>query len=310
MAEDEHAHVREEDRGGEPQKEAADDEAAREQDEASAERAPADREDEAAPAEEGEATRRLGKMARGARRLDETPILVRAAQRAREVLPGDRAVGDPLSTASNRPTDVLARYLAETKERPSTLREVGLAALQVYQSMSEAQGRGRGSQRCAILFTDLVEFSAWALEAGDEEAVELLRDVARAVEPPIESNGGRVVKRLGDGHMAVFGDAGGAVRAVHEANERLAELDVHGYEPRIRAGVHVGRPRKIGGDYLGVDVNIAARLTDAAAGGQVFVSEAAREEIGDDGFEFKKQRRFRAKGAPKDLEVFEVRPRA
>jgi adenylate cyclase len=175
--------------------------------------------------------------------------------------------------------------------------------------MSEAQGRGRGDAQCAILFTDLVEFSAWALEAGDEEAVQLLRDVARAVEPPIESNGGRVVKRLGDGHMAVFADAAGAVRAVHEGNERLSELRVEGYEPRIRAGVHVGRPRKIGGDYLGVDVNIAARLTDAAAGGEVFVSEAARAEMGDDGFEFKKQRRFRAKGAPKDLEVYAVRPR-
>jgi adenylate cyclase len=107
----------------------------------------------------------------------------------------------------------------------------------------------------------------------------------------------------------VFSDAGCAVRAVYEANDRLDELEVPGYEPRIRAGVHVGRPRRIGGDYLGVDVNIAARLTDAAAGGQVLVSEAAREEIGDDGFEFKKQRRFRAKGAPKDLEVYAVRPR-
>jgi adenylate cyclase len=253
--------------------------------------------------------RRLGKVARGARRLDETPILVKAAQRVREALPGDRAVGDPLSTAANRPADLLARYLAEVTERPSTLREIGLGALQVYQSMSEAQGRGRGHQRCAILFTDLVEFSAWALEAGDEEAVQLLRDVARAVEPAIESQGGRVVKRLGDGHMAVFGEAACAVRAVNEANERLGELQVRGYKARIRAGVHVGQPRKIGGDYLGVDVNIAARLTDAAGGGQVLVSEAARAEIGDDGFEFKKQRRFRAKGAPKDLEVYEVRVR-
>jgi adenylate cyclase len=254
-------------------------------------------------------SRRLDKMARGARRIDETPILVKAAQRVREVLPGDRDVGDPLSTAAGRPTDVLARYLSEVTERPSTLREVGLAALQVYQSLSEAQGRGRGDRRCAILFTDLVEFSAWALEAGDEEAVQLLRDVALAVEPPIEGNGGRVVKRLGDGHMAVFGEAAGAVRAVHEANSRLAALDVRGYEPRIRAGVHVGQPRKIGGDYLGVDVNIAARLTDAASGGQVFVSEPARAQLGEEGFEFKKQRRFRAKGAPKDLEVFAVRPR-
>ena len=251
--------------------------------------------------------RRLEKVARGAQKIDETPVLVRAVRRAREILPGDRAVGDPLSTAGNRPADVLARYLAEVTERPSALREAGLAALQVYQSMSEAQGRGRGTERCAILFTDLVEFSAWALEAGDAEAVQLLRDVARAVEPPIEDYGGKLVKRLGDGHMAVFPDAEAAVRAVHEANGRLADIEASGYEPHIRSGVHVGRPRKIGGDYLGVDVNIAARVASAADAGQVLVSEPARAELGDDGFEFKKQRRFRAKGTPRDLEVFEVR---
>jgi adenylate cyclase len=259
-------------------------------------------------ASEGQEARPLEKVTRRARRIDAAPILVRAAQRAREMLPGDRAVGDPLSTAANRPADVLARYLAEVTERPSALREVGLAALQVYQSMSEAQGRGRGDVRCAILFTDLVEFSAWALEAGDAEAVQLLRDVARAVEPPIEVNGGKLVKRLGDGHMAVFGDAAGAVRAVCDANERLAEVEADGYEPLIRAGVHVGRPRRIGGDYLGVDVNIAARLASAADGGQVLISEPTRAELGDDAFEFKRQRRFRAKGAPKDLEVYAVTP--
>ena len=259
--------------------------------------------------DENSEQRRLDRVARGARRVDETPVLVKAVRRAREMLPGDRAVGDPLSTAAGRPADVLARYLSEVTERPSTIREVGLAALQVYQSMSEAQGRGRGSERCAILFTDLVEFSAWALEAGDAEAVQLLRDVAVAVEPPIEEAGGKVVKRLGDGHMAVFPEAAGAVSAAGEANRRLAGIEVEGYDPLIRAGVHVGRPRSIGGDYLGVDVNIAARLAEAAAGGQVLVSEPARAELGADGFEFKKQRRFRAKGAPKDLDVYAVTPR-
>ena len=261
------------------------------------------------PAESQETPRSIEKVARRAKRIDEAPVLVKAAQRARRMLPGDREVGDPLSTAANRPADVLARYLSEVTERPSTLREMGLAALQVYQSMSEAQGRGRGVARCAIVFTDLVEFSAWALEAGDAEAVQLLRDVASAVEPALQAHGGKVVKRLGDGHMAVFGTAAEAVKGVHDANERLQGVEAPGYQPQIRAGVHVGRPRCIGGDYLGVDVNIAARLTDAASGGQVLVSETAKADLGEEEFDFKKQRRFRAKGAPKDLEVYEVRAR-
>ena len=60
------------------------------------------------------------------------------------------------------------------------MRELGLGALQAWQALSEAQGRGRGSAEVAILFTDLVGFSSWALEAGDETALELLRRVAEA----------------------------------------------------------------------------------------------------------------------------------
>ena len=63
------------------------------------------------------------------------------------------------------------------------MREVGLSALQVWQALSEAQGRGRGDREVTILFTDLVDFSAWALEAGDTMAVDLLRQVAHVVEP-------------------------------------------------------------------------------------------------------------------------------
>ena len=71
---------------------------------------------------------------------------------------------------------------ALAEERPSALRELGMGALQVWQSLSEAQGRGHGDRDVAILFTDLVGFSDWVLEAGDERAVELLRAVGEAVE--------------------------------------------------------------------------------------------------------------------------------
>jgi class 3 adenylate cyclase len=48
-----------------------------------------------------------------------------------------------------------------------------------------------------------VSFSEWALQAGDELAVELLRQVGKAIEPPILTRRGQVVKWLGDGLMAV-----------------------------------------------------------------------------------------------------------
>jgi adenylate cyclase len=232
--------------------------------------------------------------------------MLRAAKLIREFLPGDSELGDPLSTAGDQPSHLLARRVAESaSERPSVARELGLGALQVWQALSEAQGRGRGDADLAILFTDLVDFSAWALEAGDEATLELLRKVGAEVEAAITAHGGRVVKHMGDGLMAIFDDAQSAVLAAHDACVRVGGLQVRGYRPKLRAGVHFGRPRKLGGDYLGVDVNIAARVAAAASGDEVLVSGAGCEHLDPDAFRLRR-RRFKAKGAPKELEVFAV----
>ena len=61
----------------------------------------------------------------------------------------------------------------------SALVEVGKSALQVWQSIAENAGRERGEREVTIVFTDLVGFSSWALRAGDEAALELLRRTAR-----------------------------------------------------------------------------------------------------------------------------------
>ena len=85
--------------------------------------------------------------------------------------------------------------------------------------------------------------------------------------------------------------------------QSLRAIDVDGYRPAMRAGVHVGRPRKLGGDYFGVDVNIAARVAAAAGPDEILISEAARERLGDD-VRLRRRWRFSAKGAPKDLRVY------
>ena len=71
----------------------------------------------------------------------------------------------------------------------------------------------------------------------------------------------------------------------------------------MRSGVHYGRPRKIGGDYIGVDVNIAARVGEAAKAGQVLVSEPAYVLLDHDRLRGGRSKPLRAEGAPKDLRV-------
>jgi adenylate cyclase len=260
-------------------------------------------------AEKGRLKRAGSAVANAAGRVEQNQRLVMMVKVLREYLPGDSEFGDSLSTGGKAQPQVVGRRLsAATAKRPGLLREAGLSALQVWQSVSEAQGRGRGDRDLTIVFTDLVEFSDWALDAGDDAAIELLRDVSEAIEPPVEDHGGEVVKRLGDGMMAVFDDPREALGAVIDARERLKQVDCDGYEPTIRAGIHIGRPRCIGGDYLGVDVNVAARLAEEASGDEILVSDRTLEKLGGDSVKSRRRRRLKVKGVPREMGAFSVEP--
>jgi class 3 adenylate cyclase len=213
---------------------------------------------------------------------------------------GDDRV-DRLSTPQGRTIDVAFRQLAALRsEDPGVAGELGATVLQAWQRLAESRGRGRGEVDVVVLFTDLVGFSTWALQAGDELAVKLLRKVSDAIEPPILDRRGEIVKRLGDGLMGAFQDADSAAHAAFDGCQRLAAIKVDSYTPRLRTGIHLGRPRKIGHDYFGVDVNIAARLAEAAEPGEILVSGRTMQRL-DSSRVTASERAFRAKGAPDDL---------
>lgn len=251
--------------------------------------------------------RRARQLIGTARRFNRSPKLLDAARRTREWALGEQQIDYGLSSVRGRPVDVAFRQLAALRaEEPGVTGELGAAVLQGWQRLAEAQGRGRGEVDVAVLFTDLVSFSEWALEAGDELAVGLLRAVGEAIEPPILTRGGQVVKRLGDGLMAVFRDASSATEAAFDACDRVALVNVEGHRPQLRTGIHLGRPRKVGRDYLGVDVNIAARLAESARPDEILVSERTLQTL-DPGSVRATRRRFNARGTPADLVAHAVR---
>lgn len=187
------------------------------------------------------------------------------------------------------------------------VKEAGITALAALQALRDTRDEQRGQRELAIAFTDLVGFSSWALDAGDDAALDLLREIKRIEDPIVRANGGTVVKRLGDGTMAVFDDAPGAFDALLAIDEEISALEVDGIDPRIRAGLHVGCPRRVsGGDYLGVDVNVAARIAENAKPRQLLVSGPALEHLDADRLGARKRRRFRGKGVPKEFEVYAV----
>jgi class 3 adenylate cyclase len=214
------------------------------------------------------------------RGTNQSPGVIAVVRRARRVLPGDPDFGDPLSRAGDGGPRAAARAAGRLLgERGGASREVSLGALQVWQALTEAVSRRPVNPELTIVFTDLVNFSTWSLQAGDDATLKLLRRVARAVEPPLLDAGGHIVKRMGDGLMAVFADPLVAVSAVLAAKRALTSVDVDGYQPRMRVGVHTGRPQRLGADWLGVDVNVAARVMERATRGGVMVSGATLDQL-------------------------------
>ncbi|BBY53638.1 adenylate/guanylate cyclase domain-containing protein [Mycolicibacillus koreensis] len=244
------------------------------------------------------------------------PGVIALIRRARRALPGDPEFGDPLSTAGEGGPRAAARAADRLlRDRTAASREVSLGALQVWQAVTEMVARRPRDSQVTLVFTDLVGFSAWSLRAGDDATLTLLRRVAQAIEPPLLDAGGRIVKRMGDGTMAVFRDPLVALRAVLIAQDELAGVDVDGYTPRMRVGIHTGRPQRLGSDWLGVDVNIAARVMERATRGGVMLSGASLDQIDPDGLaelgvNAKRARRqvFGAKttGVPPDLAMYRV----
>ena len=253
------------------------------------------------------------------RTTNHSPGVVAFVRRARRLLPGDPEFGDPLSIAGEGGPRAAARAAERLLgDRHAASREVSLSVLQVWQALTEAVSQQPANPEVTLVFTDLVGFSTWSLEAGDEATLTLLRHVARAVEPPLLDAGGHIVKRLGDGIMAVFRNPTVAVGAVLAAQEAIKAVEVNGYTPRMRVGIHTGRPQRLAADWLGVDVNIAARVMERATKGGIMVSSATldlipQSELDRLGVVAKRARRtvFSSKltGIPPNLAIYRLRTR-
>jgi adenylate cyclase len=179
------------------------------------------------------------------------------------------------------PVDVLRRWLERVVERhPSALAGVGLSGLQLL-SWDVLWNRGIGPRSkdtpntATVVFVDLEGFTTYTAERGDDAALDLLAEHQRVAAGIVRRNGGRVVKHLGDGLMLVFPSAASGVRAAVELVESPPE------PLKLRAGVHTGQVIVTSDDLVGIVVNVAARVTDLAKGGEVLVTADAMEAAGD-----------------------------
>ena len=127
-----------------------------------------------------------------------------------------------------------------------------------------------------VLFTDIVNSTTLTQALGDEAAMAMLGVHDTIVRDALSSLGGREVKHTGDGIMASFVSAAGAVRCGITIQRELAKHVEANPERsvKVRIGAAAGEPVEQNNDLFGSTVQLAARLCAHAQPEQILVSNA------------------------------------
>ncbi len=159
-------------------------------------------------------------------------------------------------------------------------------------------------ERVTFLFTD-VEGSTRILREHERAYTQVIADYRRLVRETVEQAGGREIDCRGDEVFAAFGEPSAALEAALGAQRAVAGHPWEdGIELRVRIGIHAGRAALEDGDYVGLDVHRAARISQAGHGGQVLVSEPTRAELS--GVELKDLGEYALHGLPAPERLFQV----
>jgi class 3 adenylate cyclase/YHS domain-containing protein len=120
-----------------------------------------------------------------------------------------------------------------------------------------------------FLFADIAGFTALTEAHGDEEAAKLVAEFADAVQTELPEYGATQIKTIGDALMLrVPEPTYGVLLGLRIAHDILSG---HG-APAVRVGMHHGTAIERNGDYIGGAVNLAARVSAAATGGEVLLT--------------------------------------
>jgi class 3 adenylate cyclase/YHS domain-containing protein len=122
-----------------------------------------------------------------------------------------------------------------------------------------------------FLFADIAGFTAMTEVHGDAEAARIVAEFSAAVERELPAIGGTHVKTIGDALMLRIPDPGDAVLL----GLKIALDVLRGHRaPAVRVGLHHGPAIERHGDYFGATVNLAARVSATATGGEVMLTGA------------------------------------
>ena len=160
-----------------------------------------------------------------------------------------------------------------------------------------------------FLFSDIEGSTRLLQEAGVGYA-ELLEDHRRLIRAVIAAHGGREVDTQGDSFLMVFPSALEAVAAAADAQRSLTSHPwPDGRRVLVRMGLDTGEAVTAAAGYIGLAVHRAARISAAAHGGQVLLSETTAGSVGDGalaGVSLHDLGEHRLKDFPRALRLFQL----
>jgi adenylate cyclase len=132
-----------------------------------------------------------------------------------------------------------------------------------------------------VVFADLTGSTGVFERLGNEAAARVITGLTRWIGEVCVRHGGRVVKTLGDGVMAVFSDPCDAVAAVLHLQREHAQR--RGRDPgqplQLQVGLDCGELVEVAGDCFGDAVNVAARLSGLSGAREIWATDAVIQRV-------------------------------
>jgi class 3 adenylate cyclase len=166
------------------------------------------------------------------------------------------------------------------------------------------------SVHTTVVFADLFGSTSVFEALGNARATQAVTHITTWIAQIIEAHGGRVVKMLGDGVLALFEDNTSAVNAVVEMQrshqDRMTKMTPATRMP-IRIGVASGDVEIVDGDCYGDAVNVAARLSDLSGADQIWANSTALNSVNEaDGVRFRVLGPIHIRGRAEPCTVYQV----
>jgi class 3 adenylate cyclase len=158
-----------------------------------------------------------------------------------------------------------------------------------------------------ILFTDVEASTDLTDRFGDAKARDLLREHERLTREALAQHGGTEIKTMGDGFMASFTSASGALDAAIAMQRAITDHFAETETPiRIRVGINAGEPIEEDDDLYGTAVIQAARVMGIADGGQILVTDTVRNLVAGKDYRFHDHGTHDLKGFEEPARLFEA----